>query len=68
MMKAMAKKATKYAKKVIGGLAAVSSLATVYLLGFVFVAGVFHAEEWSFVIPLLPAFAAGAAVMWHFEE
>ena len=67
-MKTMSKKASKYVKKMIGGLAAANSVATVYFLVFVFVAGVFHAEEWSFIIPLLPAFAAGAAVMWYFEE
>lgn len=55
-------------KKAITLFAGVCAFVVVYLLAFVFVASVFHAEHWSFVVAFMPALIAGGAVIWGCEE
>ena len=55
-------------RKTIIATAAICTIMVVYLLAFVLFAGLFNAEHWSFLLALLPAFAAGAAVMWEGEK
>lgn len=50
-------------KTAIRTFGAACTVFVVYLLAFLFIAGVLHAEHWSFLIAFVPAFIAGTAVM-----
>lgn len=55
-------------RKAITTTSAICTIMVVYFLAFVLIAGLFNAEHWSFLLALLPAFAAGATVMWEGEK
>ena len=50
-------------KSAIKFLAFVSVVMVVYFLSFIMLAGVLHAEHWSYMIAAVPAFLSGAAVL-----
>lgn len=53
---------------VIKTMAATSTFLVVYMIAFVAIAYLFHAEHWSFFIAFLPAFLCMCAVVGSCEE
>lgn len=53
---------------VIKTMAATSTFLVVYMIAFVAIAYLFHAEHWTFFIAFIPAFASMCAVVDCCEE